>query len=192
MALTDKLTAIADAIRGKTGKTEEMTLAQMATEIEGIETGGGGDNSIAWGILDGSLTELECAEITNLRDLAFQQHANITRVKFPNIVNITVSSLRSCPKLELVDVGSKCLWIQANSMRDSSSLKTLILRRTDAPVSFVHTTGLQGTPFYTGGTGGTVYCPSALIEQYQTATNWSVLYTAGTCNFVALEGSEYE
>lgn len=40
MALIDKLTAIADAIRGKTGKTEEMTLDQMATEIEGIETGG--------------------------------------------------------------------------------------------------------------------------------------------------------
>ena len=42
MALTDKLTNIADAIRGKTGKTEELTLDQMATEIAGIETGGGG------------------------------------------------------------------------------------------------------------------------------------------------------
>ena len=42
MALTDKLVAIADAIRGKTGKTEEMTLEQMATAIAGIETGGGG------------------------------------------------------------------------------------------------------------------------------------------------------
>lgn len=42
MALTNKLTAIADAIRGKTGKTEEMTLDQMATEIAGIVAGGGG------------------------------------------------------------------------------------------------------------------------------------------------------
>ena len=41
MALTDKLTSIADAIRGKTGKTEEMTLDQMATEIAEIEVGGG-------------------------------------------------------------------------------------------------------------------------------------------------------
>lgn len=40
MALTDKLNAIAEAIRGKTGKTEEMTLDQMATEISSIETGG--------------------------------------------------------------------------------------------------------------------------------------------------------
>lgn len=42
MALIDKLTNIADAIRGKTGKTEELTLDQMATAIAGIETGGGG------------------------------------------------------------------------------------------------------------------------------------------------------
>ncbi len=44
MALTDKLSAIADAIRGKTGKSGELTLDQMAEEIAGIETGGGSDN----------------------------------------------------------------------------------------------------------------------------------------------------
>jgi hypothetical protein len=42
MALTDKLTAIANAIREKTGKTESLTLDQMVTEITGIEVGGGG------------------------------------------------------------------------------------------------------------------------------------------------------
>lgn len=42
MALTEKLKAIADAIRGKTGKTDGLTLDQMPTEIEKIESGGGG------------------------------------------------------------------------------------------------------------------------------------------------------
>ena len=37
MALTDKLTAIADAIRGKTGNTASLTLEQMPTEIAGIK-----------------------------------------------------------------------------------------------------------------------------------------------------------
>lgn len=41
MSINSKMTAIADAIRDKTGKTEEMTLDQMATEIAAIETGGG-------------------------------------------------------------------------------------------------------------------------------------------------------
>ena len=42
MALTDKLKAIADAIRAKTGKSDTITLAEMPTEIENISTGGGG------------------------------------------------------------------------------------------------------------------------------------------------------
>lgn len=36
MAITDKLTAIADAIRAKTGKTDSLTLDEMVTEISSI------------------------------------------------------------------------------------------------------------------------------------------------------------
>ena len=41
MAITKKLTAIGDAIRNKTGKTDKLTLDNMVTEINGITTGGG-------------------------------------------------------------------------------------------------------------------------------------------------------
>ena len=40
MALTDKLSAIGNAIRSKTGKTEKLSLSQMVTEINTIQTGG--------------------------------------------------------------------------------------------------------------------------------------------------------
>ena len=46
MALTDKLSAIADTIRGKTGGTEELTLDQMVDAIAGIESGGGGGETV--------------------------------------------------------------------------------------------------------------------------------------------------
>ena len=39
MALTDKLTAIADAIRAKNGGTDAMTLTQMPEKITNIQTG---------------------------------------------------------------------------------------------------------------------------------------------------------
>lgn len=39
MALTDRLTSIADAIRAKSGKTEKLSLAQMPVEIANIQTG---------------------------------------------------------------------------------------------------------------------------------------------------------
>lgn len=46
MALTNKLSAIGDAIREKTGKTELLTLDAMPLEIASITTGGGGDIEI--------------------------------------------------------------------------------------------------------------------------------------------------
>lgn len=45
MSVNSKLTAIAEAIRGKTGKADPLTLEQMATEIEGIEAGGIPENA---------------------------------------------------------------------------------------------------------------------------------------------------
>ena len=41
MALTDKLTAIADAIRSKGGTTDQLTLAGMVDAINAIQIGGG-------------------------------------------------------------------------------------------------------------------------------------------------------
>ena len=41
MALTDKLTAIADAVRAKTGGTEMLTLDEIVSAIGGISGGGG-------------------------------------------------------------------------------------------------------------------------------------------------------
>lgn len=52
MALTDKLTTIADAIRGKTGGTEALTLDGMATAISGIETGGGDGSPFDWEVTE--------------------------------------------------------------------------------------------------------------------------------------------
>ena len=60
MALTNKLTAIADAIRSKTGKTDTMTLEQMATEISNISVGGGtggtGNTTMSFDSATGVLT----------------------------------------------------------------------------------------------------------------------------------------
>lgn len=48
MALTDKLTAIADAIRSKGGTTEQLTLSGMVDAINAIQTGSGGGTGLAY------------------------------------------------------------------------------------------------------------------------------------------------
>ena len=58
-ALDGALTGIADAIRGKTGSTEKLTLEGMATAIAGIQTGG------ASGIYMAQVTPAE--NVTNIK-----------------------------------------------------------------------------------------------------------------------------
>lgn len=90
MALTDKLKAIANAIRGKTGGTEELTLDQMATAIEGIEVGGTG------GVVVCEEVEPEKAiTLANLKDL---------RISFPNAESVGYAAFYGCTSLASVDL----------------------------------------------------------------------------------------
>lgn len=45
MALTDKLTSIADALRAKTGGTGKLTLDQIASGISGLDASGSGGST---------------------------------------------------------------------------------------------------------------------------------------------------
>ena len=102
MALTNKLTAIADAIRSKTGKTGTMTLDQMPTEIESIRSGGGGgglepfkldvgDNTLLYSAFLGLLKQIGAGVVTEIRTSgsfysAFR-NSNDIGFKIPDVVN---------------------------------------------------------------------------------------------------------
>ena len=50
-----------------------------------------------------------------------------------------------------------------------------------------------GTPFASGGTGGTLYVPQDLISSYQADTKWSTVLGYNANNQIkAIEGSPYE
>lgn len=56
MALTDKLTAIADAVRAKTGGAELLTLDEIAAAIASIDAGGGGGGASGIVLVDETVT----------------------------------------------------------------------------------------------------------------------------------------
>lgn len=58
MSIYSKMTAIADAIREKTGGTNPLTLDAMAEAIARIEAGGGGEDSILDDFIAGNPIEL--------------------------------------------------------------------------------------------------------------------------------------
>lgn len=113
-------------------------------------------------------------------------------VEFPNLISTNRGAMENCTGLECAIIGQKYTTaIASQCFKGCTALKTLVLRsETYCPIASVNV--FDGTPFASGGPGGTVYVPTALIEEYQNDTNWSALYAEGTCNFAAIEGSEYE
>ena len=107
MALIEKLTNIADAIRGKTGGTEELTLDAMAEAIADIQTGGGGgevDHSAEDAILDGSIIEYFNDRVTDIRSSAFDGCAALVSVNFPEVVKLGGSAIDGCTSLKNVNL----------------------------------------------------------------------------------------
>lgn len=160
---------------------------------------------------DVALTTVNLPKATTVGTRAFDMCTGLKSIMLPNATALNGVSFRSCSGLESVILpvingiaetfyGCTALAyaefgavtrIMQKAFNSCSSLKIVVIR-TASVCTLDNVSAFTGTPFASGGTGGTVYVPSALIEQYQQATNWSTLYAAGTCNFVAIEGSEYE
>ena len=98
----------------------------------------------------------------------------------------SINLFSSSNNLKIVDIGFTNLK-SSNMFLNCAKFDTLILR-SDTVQALSSTSHFTGTQFATNGTGGTVYCPQALIEDYKVATNWSGL----NVTFVPLEGSIYE
>ena len=112
MAITDKLTAIANAIRSKTGTTNTMTLDEMSNTITNIHTGMiTSDNRcttisdyLFYGCTNLSLTELPSG-ITNIGASAFENCTGIHSLTFkgtPNTIDSTAFS--GCTNLTTINV----------------------------------------------------------------------------------------
>lgn len=139
-----------------------------------------------------TITTAEFPNVLECNTGSLRQCANLTEVRFASLQHVYVSGLMAdCPKLEFVDLGPSSA-VGTTTFTNDTSLKTIILRRGAAPAALQNLNTFNGTPYDSGGSGGKVYVPSALIEQYKNATNWSVLVGYGTVEFVAIEGSEYE
>lgn len=99
-----------------------------------------------------------CAYCGALKTADVRQASYISSYSFYSCYNLT--------KLEFNRVGT----IATNAFNGCTKLATLILRSTSVVT-------LSGTSAFTGtkiaGTGGYIYVPSSLVEDYKSASNWS-------------------
>lgn len=119
MALTDKLAAIADAIRAKAGTTDTMTLAEMPDKISAIQTGGGGATEPYVEETydgDGNLTSVNMVGYTKIRKELFLNLKTLTSATLsPSISKIENSAFYGCSSLVLTSLPSSLTSIETQS-----------------------------------------------------------------------------
>lgn len=211
------LTAVADAIRAKTGKSESIEFPDgFVSEIGSIETGGGGYTAAdfadatkpegavifdevtlsadgAWFAGRTGITKIFGTNYndTGNRTGTFRGMTGLQYAVFPKLTRAYNSFLYGCSNLEAVDWyggGTGGSFIFANCTK----LKTMVIRKADGVSALGASNGFQGTPFASNGSGGTLYVPSALISDYQAATNWSTILGYANNQILPIEGSIYE
>lgn len=116
------------------------------------------------------LITVNLPNVTSLGAYAFYQCSNLKTVTLPKLTSISAQTWYMCPKLEYVDCGQLGS-ITAQTFASDTALKTLILRKTSSICTLSNANGVSGSGIGKGT--GYVYVPSALIETYKTATNWS-------------------
>ena len=126
------------------------------------------------------LTSVNFPLVTSIGSSAFNECSSLTSVNFPLVTSISTGTISYCSSLTSVDF-PLVTSIGGYAFRGDSSLTSLILRTTTQVCSLNNKSAFWDTPMISGT--GYIYVPSALIEDYKAATNWST-YAA---QFRALE-----
>lgn len=125
---------------------------------------------------------------------AFQQAfygTSVSNVAFPKMTSVTNYLGSNNPQLYGLDFTAVSS-LNSYAFTKNTKMNKLILRRTSAPVTLGNINVFSQTPFASGNAGGTLYVPSALIDSYQNATNWSTILAYPNNQIMPIEGSVYE
>ena len=132
-----------------------------------------------------ALESVSFPKVTSLGSGVFSKCTALTSGYFPNVISVS-NHFASCTALTIVDFPKAKNIIGSSAFGSCENLKYVVLRN-NSLCTLSNTYAFYGTPFFTNGTGGKSIVPRSLITSYRTASNWSALYAAGTCTFLALE-----
>lgn len=159
----------------------------------------------------------EDSTVTSLRNCALRKKTTLRSVYLPNVTYIGHDTMRDSTNLVIVKLpkltsyhntgyaffGNSNLefidWgmcrVAGNTFVNCTNLKHLVLRDSVAVHPCMVTTVFNGTPFASGGSGGTIYIPKSLYNHlgdgteydYKSATNWATYDGYGTITWEILE-----
>jgi hypothetical protein len=117
-----------------------------------------------------ALKSVSLPRTTGVNGYAFMNCPALASVDLPKLAGISNYAFRKCSALTKVDL-PQTRSIGTYSFYECSTLETFILRKSDTPCTLAAANSFQYTPIASGT--GYIYVPSALLDSYKTATNWS-------------------
>lgn len=118
-----------------------------------------------------SLINIDLPLTTSIGSYAFQYCSNLTNINSPLVKSIDSGCFYYCTSLTSVNLPLITKINGQNVFSYCSSLTSLIIRTADQICSLYNYSSFNNTPIANGT--GYIYVPSALIESYKTASNWS-------------------
>lgn len=169
---TTDLTKVASAIRAKGGTTAQLVYPDgFVTAIQAIETGGGGgSDELVNSLIDRTISGAYVNNtVTIIGRYGLAGCTKLTSVVLPAVASTDGNSINGCSALTKADF-SNLQNIRYSTFYANKKLITLIIR-TQAVAKLENTSAFKDTPIASGT--GYVYVPSALVNSYKSATNWS-------------------
>lgn len=159
------------------------------------------------------ITGLNAPNATRFNNTCFSLCTNLRSVNAPKAEHLGYNSFRNCSfpvivlpsislrldgavferneALRVADFGVSCPKIESSCFLGCTLIESIIIRN-QSLVALAAVNAFNLTPFASGGTGGTLYVPQALISEYQNATNWSTILGYANNQILPIEGSQYE
>lgn len=194
------LTAIADAIRDRRGVTSKIAFEDLPSAIMTYLV----KKTLFTGLCARSLETIDDVDgfVSRIGKYAFYQYTTLEVANFPNAITVNPYGFRHCTALTDLEL-PRCTTIKEYGIANCTSLKGLHLPRVTSiganafsgcsvlgsirlggtsVATLSSTSAFNGTPFASGGDGGTIYVPASLEGGYRAGTNWSSLLTANSNN----------
>lgn len=129
MSVNEKMTALADAIRAKTGGTTPLSIDQMTSEVSSLQVGAA--------IIDRSIAEVKDEKVTTIGEYAFYGCDSLTKAIFPAVTSAKNGAFENCTKLEKVELSSFVALIGPGyRFGGCEKLAAIILRNQTTPIDF--------------------------------------------------------
>lgn len=198
--LTDAINALTTYANETTGQSRTTLSDAVGDLVAGYGQGGGDADSLLGSVTDLSQglryatlpSKSNFATLTKTPNYGLAGVTGCTILVLPAITTIGNYTFADNTTITTYDIGASYTnSISAWLFSGSTSMNTLILRSTSL-VSCADNRAFNQTCFWSGGSGGTIYVPSALLSSYPSASQWSAINGYGTVTWAAIEGSQYE